>query len=119
MLLVSHPIKNYDSHYDEFQIIHLEDVKCDGSETKLAECIHRGIGVHNCSQVVGVVCTVDATTSSSSDNEAATVMGSLTLVFLVVVAIIVVICLVVVHKQRRRKRRLERLERLTSDIITV
>ena len=38
--------------------IHYDDVACTGSETRLADCSHRGIGSHNCghSEDAGVVC---------------------------------------------------------------
>jgi len=41
-----------------FGIIHLDDVECDGSELRLANCSHRGVGVHDCtsSQDAGVIC---------------------------------------------------------------
>ena len=39
-------------------LIHLDDVQCDGSELRLANCSHRGVGVHNClSQDAGVICS--------------------------------------------------------------
>ena len=38
--------------------IHYDDVFCTGSETRLADCSHRGIGSHNCGhrEDAGVVC---------------------------------------------------------------
>ena len=38
--------------------IHYDDVACTGNETCLANCPHRGIGVHNCYHYedAGVVC---------------------------------------------------------------
>ena len=41
-------------------VIYLDDVGCDGSEFSLANCSHRGIGIHNCqhhSKDAGVICT--------------------------------------------------------------
>ena len=40
--------------------IHYDNVACRGSETRLADCSHRGIGVHDCSHSkdAGVVCYV-------------------------------------------------------------
>ena len=39
--------------------IYYDDVRCTGRETRLADCSHRGIGVHNCghSEDAGVVCS--------------------------------------------------------------
>ena len=40
--------------------IHLDDVHCNGDEMTLAECYHRGIGIHNCregTEEAGVICT--------------------------------------------------------------
>ena len=38
--------------------IHYDNVACTGSETRLADCSHRGIGVHYCNhhEDAGVVC---------------------------------------------------------------
>ncbi len=38
----------------------LDDVQCTGSETRLLDCLHRGIEVHDCShnQDAGVVCSI-------------------------------------------------------------
>ena len=38
--------------------IHYDDLVCKGTEAKLADCPHRGIGVHNCGhrEDAGVVC---------------------------------------------------------------
>ena len=40
-------------------IIHLDNVQCNGSESTLANCSHRGVGVHNCqpSKDAGVICS--------------------------------------------------------------
>ena len=40
-------------------IIHLDNVQCNGSESILANCSHRGVGVHNCqpSEDAGVICS--------------------------------------------------------------
>ena len=39
---------------------HLDDVSCTGTETKLADCPHRGVGNHNCRPGIdnaAVICT--------------------------------------------------------------
>ena len=38
--------------------IHLDDLRCTGSESRLIDCPHRGAGVHNCvhSEDAGVRC---------------------------------------------------------------
>ena len=38
--------------------IHLDDLNCDGSERRLADCSHPGVGNHNCAHFedVGVIC---------------------------------------------------------------
>ena len=40
--------------------IHYDDVACTGTEARLADCDHNGIGIHNCyhSEDAGVVCSV-------------------------------------------------------------
>ena len=42
-----------------FGIIYLDDVQCDGSELRLANCTHLGVGNHNClpSKDAGVICS--------------------------------------------------------------
>ena len=42
-----------------FGIIHLDDVHCDGSELRLSDCTHLGVGNHNCvpSEDAGVICS--------------------------------------------------------------
>ncbi len=38
--------------------IHLDDLMCEGDERTLLECIHNGVGLHNCGHAedAGVVC---------------------------------------------------------------
>ena len=40
--------------------IHYNDVACKGTEARLADCLHRGIGSHNCAHAedAGVVCRI-------------------------------------------------------------
>ena len=40
-------------------IIHLDNVQCNGSESRLTNCSHLGVGVHNCqpSKDAGVICS--------------------------------------------------------------
>ena len=42
-----------------FGIIHLDNVQCDGSELRIANCTHLGVGNHNCvpSEDAGVICS--------------------------------------------------------------
>ena len=41
------------------QLIHLDDVNCNGTETSFLNCSHNGIGQHNCfhSDDAGVLCS--------------------------------------------------------------
>ena len=41
-----------------FQFIHLDGLRCIGTEPNLLNCTHNGIGVHNCehSEDVGIIC---------------------------------------------------------------
>ena len=39
---------------------HLDDVSCTGNETKLVDCPHLGVGIHNCRLGIdeaAVICT--------------------------------------------------------------
>ena len=41
-------------------IIHLDNVQCDGTELRLSNCSHDGVGIHNShhhSEGAGVICT--------------------------------------------------------------
>ena len=40
-------------------IIHLDNVQCNGSELRLANCSHLGVGVHDCHSLgdAGVICS--------------------------------------------------------------
>ena len=40
-------------------IIHLDNVECDGTESRLPNCSHNGVGVHNCFRFedAGVICS--------------------------------------------------------------
>ena len=40
-------------------IIHLDNVQCNGSESRLTNCSNLGVGVHNCvpSEDAGVICS--------------------------------------------------------------
>ena len=35
----------------------LDDVGCRGNETNLDDCPHNGVGVHNCRNPAGVICS--------------------------------------------------------------
>ena len=55
---MSYPLLNYGTN-DPLNF-HLDDVNCIGNESKLSECGHRGIGIHDCragSDETGVLCT--------------------------------------------------------------
>ena len=59
---VSYPLFEYNSANDNILKfnIHLDNVDCNGNESTLSECTHRGIGIHNCYEgfeEAGVVCT--------------------------------------------------------------
>ncbi|XP_074089539.1 scavenger receptor cysteine-rich domain-containing protein DMBT1-like isoform X2 [Macrotis lagotis] len=59
----------------------LDDVKCQGSETTLGQCHHRGLSVHNCGhhEDAGVICsasTTEVTTLSASTTEGTTLSVS-------------------------------------------
>jgi len=45
--------------------IWLDDVDCDGSETNITDCDHRGWGSHNCdhNEDVSITCAVPTTTT--------------------------------------------------------
>ena len=49
----------YSSSGSSSQTIWLDDVECTGSETRLINCVHHGLGVENCahSEDIGVQCT--------------------------------------------------------------
>ena len=38
--------------------VHLDDLQCSGNEARLADCSHKGVGIHNCghSEDAGVLC---------------------------------------------------------------
>ena len=56
----SYPLLEH-SNFNIFILnIHLDNVDCNGNESKLSECQHRGIGIHDCAEGVeeaGVICT--------------------------------------------------------------
>ena len=41
-----------------FQPIHLDDLRCSGSEATLLNCTHGGVGMHNCKhhEDIGIIC---------------------------------------------------------------
>jgi deleted-in-malignant-brain-tumors protein 1 len=47
--------------------IHLDDLDCNGTETRLADCNHPGVGNHNCAHFedVGVICHGESIISST------------------------------------------------------
>jgi hypothetical protein len=46
----------------------LDDVRCQGTESSISQCRHRGWGISNCehSEDVGVICDAPATTASTT-----------------------------------------------------
>ena len=48
--------------------IHLDDINCQGNESRLGQCLHKGVGVHNCfnSEDAGVICVGKSDLSPSS-----------------------------------------------------
>ena len=50
--------------------IYLDNVGCTGTESRLVDCLHRGIGVHNCghSEDAGISCQVSGTQSITRYN---------------------------------------------------
>ena len=55
----SYPLLEHSSYY-AFLNIHLDNVDCNGNESKLSECQHQGIGIHDCVvgfEEAGVICT--------------------------------------------------------------
>ena len=48
----------------------LDDVRCNGQETRIAECNHYGYLNHNCghSEDAGVVCSISGTTTMMMNN---------------------------------------------------
>ena len=59
-LLVAEALEPTDLVYNEISgSILLDGVNCTGEESQLLECVHNGIGVHDCShyQDAGVRCT--------------------------------------------------------------
>ena len=55
----SHALHEYGRNVTAINI-HLDDVSCTGTETKLADCLHRGVGNHNCRPGIdnaAVICT--------------------------------------------------------------
>jgi len=59
-LLITGAVPVRSAHFGSgFGIIHLDNVQCDGSELRLANCTHLGVGNHNCvpSEDAGVICS--------------------------------------------------------------
>ena len=54
----THNILFEDPNLDQDTPIHLEEVRCTGSENNLLECGHNGIGIHDCAhgEDVGIIC---------------------------------------------------------------
>ena len=50
--------------------IHLDDLSCEGTETRLSDCPHIGVGNHNCahSEDVGVICVGKRTTDVQEES---------------------------------------------------
>ena len=52
-----------ETHFQNHSLINepsivLDDVRCYGNESRLTQCFHRGIGLHNCDkyELAGAVC---------------------------------------------------------------
>ena len=59
LFAASYPLLSFGNH-GESPLIYLDNVHCLGTEEKLTECSHRGLGVHNCHEgyeEAGVICT--------------------------------------------------------------
>jgi len=54
---VSYAVREYGSNSNV--LFHLDDVFCNGTESMLSECGHRGIGIHNCAsnEEAAVICS--------------------------------------------------------------
>lgn len=60
------------SCYDEMGVsvpIHLDDVECDGNETRLSDCDHSGWGISNCvhTEDVSIVCALPTGVADAGD----------------------------------------------------